>query len=46
MLRSALSILVVLSFLFGASEVQALDMEYYTYNGFDAVMTAWQQTAM
>jgi hypothetical protein len=35
-----------LLFLLNASAVFAVDMEYYTYNGFDAVFTAWSQTAM
>lgn len=29
-----------------ATNVYALDMEYYTYNGFNVIVGAWQQTAM
>lgn len=46
MRRSYLLFAGVFVTVLSASNVYALDMEYYTYNGFDAVVGAWQQTAM
>ncbi|MCL5237063.1 MAG: conjugal transfer protein TraG N-terminal domain-containing protein [Nitrospirae bacterium] len=43
-MKYALTVLLLCS-LFPAS-AQALDMEYYTYNGFDPIVTAFQQIAL
>ena len=46
MKKIVLLLTVLIAPVFVSSNVYALDMDYYTYNGFDAILTAWQQTAM
>ncbi|MBP7526411.1 MAG: conjugal transfer protein TraG N-terminal domain-containing protein [Syntrophorhabdaceae bacterium] len=41
-----IAIVVPVTIVFFAGEVLALDMEYYTYNGFDSIVGAFQKVAL